>query len=323
MARRQLKYEFNTDEFKSNLNLITQAEVDEVAHPDTLAYIMKKINPEELSGLKTKMITRLIRMRCLEKYRLMDEFYMIAVDMTGHVYFGEQRHCDGCSIQKREGKVYYRHNVLEAKLVTRGGMALSIETEFVENKNENDKQDCELSAFYRLVKRLKDRFPQLRICLLMDSLYANQQTFNICKESGWKYIVTFKSGSMPKTYQEAMTIKRLQKKNRGIYEKNEIRQKYAWASEVEHEGHKTNILECVEHKEGRTKGKRFVWATNLWITKNNYAEIANDGGRCRWKIENEGFQYTKERRLQPETCILRPSRRNEEFLSTAPDRSLH
>ena len=37
-------------------------------------------------------------------------------------------------------------------------------TEFIENKDLSaDKQDCELKAFYRLARRLKQRFPRLPV----------------------------------------------------------------------------------------------------------------------------------------------------------------
>ena len=53
------------------------------------------------------------------------------------------------------------------------GLALSVGTEFIENERMDvEKQDCELKAFYRLVKTLKADFPQTRVCLLLDGLFA-------------------------------------------------------------------------------------------------------------------------------------------------------
>ena len=37
----------------------------------------------------------------------------------------------------------------------------------------------------------------------------------------------------------------------------------------------------------------FVWLTNLHLCANNVENIANKGGRLRWKIENEGFNVQK------------------------------
>lgn len=57
-------------------------------------------------------------------------------------------------------------------------MVLSIDTEFIENEDENyDKQDCEIEAFKRLGKRLKKRFKRLPICILGDNLYGVEPIF--------------------------------------------------------------------------------------------------------------------------------------------------
>ena len=132
------------------------------------------------------MITRLLRMKCLKPFRLLDKYYMVAVDGTGHLAFAD-RHCPYCLTKEKDGKIiYYYHNVLEAKIVTENGLALSIETEFIENNPMDTKQDCELKAFYRMVKRLKKKFPQLKICILADSLYAADPVFEILESYGWK-----------------------------------------------------------------------------------------------------------------------------------------
>lgn len=68
----------------------------------------------------------------------------------------------------------YSYYALEAKLVC-GNMTFSLAIEFVESKtytdnngNTNkkfDKQDCELKAAFRLLKKIKKRFPKLPIII--------------------------------------------------------------------------------------------------------------------------------------------------------------
>lgn len=80
------------------------------------------------------------------------------------------------------GERLYYHPVLEAKLVTANGFAFSLMTEFIENADPQvEKQDCELRVFYRLSKRLKVRFPHLPMCLLLDGLFADGPTFQLCQ----------------------------------------------------------------------------------------------------------------------------------------------
>lgn len=267
------------------------------AHPDTLHDLLKKLSPKQLSRIRHKMITRLIRMKCLAPFRLLKLYYMIAIDGTGHVTY-KQRYCPHCLTKEKDGKVlYYYHNVLEAKIVADNGLALSVETEFIENTIKYTKQDCELKAFYGLVKRLKKKFLQLKICLLLDGLYVADPVFKIIDKYRWKYIITFKEGSMPDTYAEYLCLKSLCPEKRGEIKDKNIIQNYNWVNGISYRGPVFDVLECNESKTNNRdeiKNTRFVWITNLLVRKRNFIKIAR-GGRLRWKIENEGFNIQKNR----------------------------
>ena len=238
------------------------------------------------------MINRLIRKKCLNKYRLKG-YYLVAIDASGHLIFNK-RHCEHCLKAEKDGRVlYYYHPVLEAKLVLSNGMALSIGTEFIENPGRNVKvQDCELKAFRRLAEKFKKDFPQLKICLLLDGLYANKPVIDLCIKYGWKYIITFKEGSMPEVYGEYESIRKLHPENHLEHDCENVRQQYYWAPDVlQYKGtSNANVLECMEEK--ADKKTRFVWLTNFELNKENVKEIGG-GGRLRWKIENEGFNTQK------------------------------
>ena len=57
---------------------------------------------------------------------------------------------------------------------------------------EEEKQDFELTAAKQLMKRLKEEFPMLPICISADSLYASETILKECKEKGWTYLLRFK-----------------------------------------------------------------------------------------------------------------------------------
>ena len=182
--------------------------------------------------------------------------------------------------------------MLEAKLVTNTGLALSVETEFIQNSDGTTKQDCELAAFYRMAKRLKKRFPQLKICLLLDSLYAAGPVMDISEDYGWKYITVFKKGSMPERYDEFLKLKKLCPKNRVEIANDKLSQKFSWVGDIDHKKNIFDVLECYETTVD--KQTKFVWLTNLKVKKSNIVKIAK-GGKLRWKIENEGSGIQKNR----------------------------
>jgi hypothetical protein len=123
-------------------------------HGDTLNVAFSRLNPAELQAVVTSLIETLIRRKVLYATRLLDHYYLIAIDGTGVLVFAE-RHCAHCLTRTHNGVTTYYHPILEAKLVTTTGFALSVMTEFIENPEETPtKQDCELKAFYRLAERL-------------------------------------------------------------------------------------------------------------------------------------------------------------------------
>ena len=106
--------------------------------------------------MKKRMVQVLLERKVLHKYRLLNKYFEIAVDATGQASF-DHRHCD-CCLHKtsKSGKTTYFHNVLEAKLITSNGFAISLGTEWIENADsEYEKQDCERNVFVRLAKNLK------------------------------------------------------------------------------------------------------------------------------------------------------------------------
>jgi hypothetical protein len=182
---------------------------------------------------------------------------------------------------------------LEAKLVTRNGMAFSLATEFIENPTpEPTKQDCEKKAFARLAPQLKSAFPQMKICLLLDSLYEEEPSIKMCRENGWAFITTFKEGSAPAVWREFKTLQKLCPKNRLTKTVRGVRQEFGWVNDLPFGDETVDAIECRE-TDADGNVTRYAWITDFHVDRSNVAAIANEGGRLRWKIENEGFNEQK------------------------------
>jgi hypothetical protein len=295
-SRRQVRFELDSPEALENLNRLSGCRQDAVAHGDTLNHFLGHVPPAALHCLRRAMVQRLIRMKALDSGRLFGHF-LVVLDGTGQLYF-RQKHCEHCLTKTVDGKMQYYHHVLEAKLVTPEGLAISIGSEFIENSDPNaTKQDCELKAFARLAPRLKKDFPQLLLCLCMDGLYANGTALSICEQNHWKYFITFKEGSMPVVWKEYQTLLELCPDNRQSYTTDRgVQQTFAWVDDLEYvddQGRRQrfNAFQCHEQK-GQDK-KFFAWLTNFAIRPENIVALGNRGSRCRWKIENEGFNIQK------------------------------
>jgi len=278
--------------------------VDTCPHGDTLAAAFSRVNVEQVQQVVTGMIRTLIRKKVLDRYRLHGWYFVIALDGTGRLTFSE-RHCPHCLTCKHHGKTTYYHPVLEAKLVLSNGFAFSIMSEFIENPGEHPtKQDCELKAFYRLTKRLKQAFPRLPICLSLDGLFAGGPTMTICEQYKWKYIIVLQEDDLPTVNQEFKALLPLTSENHLLFHtgsQNKTVQDYRWVNDISYLDSKRNehtlaVLQCAESKpdsKGQRKTTRFKWITNFTIKTKQVITLANQGGRIRWKIENEGFNVQK------------------------------
>lgn len=302
-ARRQINYQLRGNA-PSQAKFGAWFEVEEVPHGDTLNYAFKRVAPADVHEVVCRMVESLIRKKVLYRWRLFDNF-LVAVDGTGVLTFRE-RHCAYCMTRKlNNGESLYYHPVLEAKLVTANGFAFSLMTEFIENLDpQADKQDCELKAFYRLSRRLKARFPHLPICLLLDGLFAGGPTFQLCQDYDWRYMIVLQEDDLlqvHRTYQLVISQTPENHKQVRLGQQQEIFQDYRWVKQIDYRDsqdrhHSLNMLVCQETKPTRQADintTTFKWLTNFIPTARNVDTLANQGGRLRWKVENEGFNIQK------------------------------
>jgi len=258
-------------------------------HMDTIDDVLRALDNDELERLKAALVAALIEKKVFGKFRLLGALYRVAVDATGVMSVNEG-HCEHCL--KREsstGVITYFHNVLEAKLITPNGFAISLATEWIENPETYVKQDCELKAFRRLAERLKEYFPRLPICIHADGLYPNKTFFDICGDKDWRFIVTLKDGNL-KLLWEDIEMELLTSTSQRRVATAEVQQAYRWLVELSYQCVRLSWIECLETK--REKTSRFVYVTDLATDFDNVVEVAQSG-RMRFKIENEGFNTLK------------------------------
>jgi hypothetical protein len=307
-SRRQLDFQLSAagTHLLDNLNRLAQTQCDRRPVHDTLDHFLEHCPPEGFIELRTQMIQRLLRMKVLDSARLLGRVVLL-VDGTGLLSW-RRRHCSQCLVRRRLDVTYYQHQVLEAKLLGPAGLVLSVGSEFIENTDlpdpqgpnpttEKIKQDCELKAFSRLAPKVKQTYPQLRLVLAGDSLFACGRVFELTAEYNWDYVVTLKEGHLPSVWGQFQALLILYPQNARVHTTaTGFRQGYRWVCGLSYDDsqgrrHVFNALECVE--ETRNDVRHFAWLTSLPIDAANVMDIANQGGRARWTLENEGFNRQK------------------------------
>ena len=303
-SMREMEENFNKETCIDTLRIMSgNQNLNEMPHYDTLNYYLEKLSPDCLSDLRKKMITSLIRGKHFNRGRLQGKYWRVILDGTGLFYFKE-KHCSNCLCTTKrlddgkKVKMYY-HKVLEAKIVLSENIIISLGTEFIENEREDvSKQDCEINAAKRLLRKIKKEYPRLPICIQGDALYATEPFMKLCREEyHWEYLFTQKETRQKLLDEGFEWIKSGNgaKTQRGLCAEKGTA---CYANHVEEVAGKTEVMNVFEYeyeKEEEDGGKhttRFRWISSIELTKRNLEEMIL-AGRGRWKIENEGFNNQK------------------------------
>jgi len=117
-------------------------------------------------------------------------------------------------------------------------------------------------------------------------------------------MIVLKDDDLPSVNQEFEALSKLQPKNRFSWRtgKNaEVRQAFRWVDDIcyvdsNRRQHTLSVIECLETKpdeKGVEKTTKFKWVTHCSVSAKTVVQLANNGGRIRWKVENEGFNVQK------------------------------
>lgn len=229
-----------------------------------------------------------------------EKYYTAALD--GSEYFHSTKiQCPGCLRQQSaEGETQYSHLVVAATLTRAGSHEiLPLDAEEVRNEDGQQKQDCELTASKRLVKRLRAEHRQLKLCILGDDLYAHEPFILELRQLRMGFVLVAKPTSHVGLFERVDALERRGEGVRGTWEEGPACKRryfeYRIAQQVPltHSGRvRVNFVELWEcTKDGKVLYHN-SWVTDFAVTPETVATISGMG-RSRWKIENEQFNVQK------------------------------
>jgi hypothetical protein len=308
-SRRQLDFKYREPGacVLDNLNRLAQTDQSGLPCNDTLDDYLALIGAAPVAAVRARAIHRLIRMRVLDSARVQGRL-VVAIDGSGYLVF-RWRHCEHCLTRQAGEQTRYCHQVLEAKILGPAETVLSLGSEFIDNRDQaNDpvpvgeekrKQDCELKAAGRLLRAVRAEFPQVRLCLSLDALYACGTAFQLGQEHRVSYVIVFKRGSIPTLWQEFQTLLGLCAGNRREVQQDGWRHVYRWVDALPYtdsEGRDWK-LKAVHYAGEGPQGERSEWAwllsDDLVVNASTVEKLVWGAGRPRWREENQGFNVQK------------------------------
>jgi hypothetical protein len=238
----------------------------------------------------------------LDGFRGIGKTRLISID--GSQYFSSGRiHCDHCRSTVREDRELFSHQVLLA-VVCGPDMkhVICLEPEFLRPQDGHEKQDCEQQAFKRWIERHGDRFAPWSVTVLADDLHSHQPVCEILLAHKLHFLMTCKPESHEALYEEVGLLEKVKggisvhTERRWTGEYHE-RWTYRWVEEVPlragSDALKVQWCECTIVKEETGEPiYHNAWVTDHPVDENTIAEVVASG-RCRWKVENEGFNVLK------------------------------
>ena len=278
-------------------NLQTLFNVNTIPKETQMREVVDSILSTELEPIFADFFKPLQRGKQLEQFKIFNGGYFMPIDATQ--YFVSQKiHCPKCLYKNHSnGKTTFYHQVLAAAIVCPGiKQVIPLAPEPIQNTDGTTKQDCEINAGKRLLKKIRADHPKLKITIGGDSLYSKQPFINELKANNMSFILVAKPTDHKNLYQWFTETRAINEthtlKIKDLNGKDHV---YEWLNGIPLNDTKNaddvNFFQYSIFK-GEKRTFRSSWVTDIKITSKNIKELVKCG-RARWKIENETFNTLK------------------------------
>jgi hypothetical protein len=272
-------------------NLITIYGIQHVPCDTAMREVLDAVAPESLRPVFRTVFRQLQRGKALEKMVFLDGHYLLALDGTG--YFSSQTiHCDSC-LQRvhRNGTITYYHQLLGAVLLhPECREVIPLMPEPIMKHDGTEKNDGERNAAKRFITKLRRDHPHLQFIVTDDRLSANAPHIETLHDAGCHDILGGKEGDHAHVFhqvqaaEDAGAVSYYERHDRAAGIVHRFRFVNAMPLNASRADVRVNFIEYWEITHDHVQ--HFSWVTDLRVSTRNVYKLMQ-GGRARWKIENE------------------------------------
>lgn len=263
--------------------------------------LLDPIDPKQLRPVFRQTFEFLQQRGVVERFRSVGNTLLVALDGTEY-FRSEKIQCRQCSMAHHsDGRISYTHSAVMAAVVKPGcPQVLALEPEFIRPQDGHEKQDCESVAARRWIREVASPLSPLAMTLLGDDLYASTPMITDVLDEELDYIFVAKESSHQSLYEELEGLEKLGQidrltRTRGSGARRRTLQ-YRFINGVSLTAQADALqVNWVELRMSDPSGKptlRVAFITNHPLSAETVEEVV-EGGRCRWKIENEGINILK------------------------------
>jgi hypothetical protein len=314
----------------------TGIEADKSPCTRTLDDVLININPKDFESILPAIFKNLCRQKTFLHH---PEFipqgeYSITIDaQVTHVYYEHSQHpccqCNYCLKRTRGERVWYLHYDLVASFVAPNNLKIPLlshriraRPEWGKLSDEEWKQECELTAFPQLITKLRHYFPRLRLCILLDSLYATDPNFTLLKKLKLGFAIVKKATVLKTVGEDYEGLKALSSSIKIIkkIDRFNIQQNIHFCNDIQYRKHNLHLIEVEEHGDKKpskrfakitTKDSHWQWLVHEVLDTSNVYPIATRA-RLRWKgedlfndLQKRGFGISHDYNRAPNAQTIR------------------
>jgi Transposase DDE domain len=253
--------------------------------------------PSPLRALFAKLFNKLSEAGVIKEYESWKSHVIVSIDGVEH-FSSTKVDCDHCTTRThRNGETSYHHAGLAAVLVHPDqDEVFTLDFEPILNADGAKKNDCERNAAKRLCQDLDQRYPDLKLILVEDALYANAPHLRQIAGYGWLFVLNVKPDSH-QSLERQFAGRRAsgQVKELRMLDPKGIKHYFAWTNDLclcESAVDVTVNYLLYEQTDKQGKVTRWTWITNIPLNARSVEPVMR-AGRARWKIENETFNTLK------------------------------
>ncbi len=277
-------FQRSLEEEENISNLRSLFQVTSTPKDSQLREVIDATDSEHLRPVFNDYFERLRRGKHLDDFQILPGQYLCAIDGVNY-HTSNHVHCEQCLTKThRNGTVSYHHSALQGAFMHPDKrQVIPTMPEAIANGDGADKQDCEINAAKRYIKKLKADHPRLGIVITGDGLFSKAPMIEHVLENKLNYLFVAKPGDHTylmewldafETLPEVSTV--------DIKGRNH---RYRYRNLVPLNGQdNAPLVNYIEYTLTNEKGKvtyKNSWVTNIEVNDKNVSKLAK-GGRCRF-----------------------------------------
>jgi hypothetical protein len=293
-------------ERRNDHNMKNLFRIQQVPSDTRMREILDPVQPDLLRPLFNGVFRKLQRGAVLKPFVFHQGCYLLSMD--GTEYFSSKNvHCDSCLQRKNKktDEITYYHQIIGAVLVHPDQkQVIPLAPEPIVKQDGDNKNDCERNASKRLLTKVRQEHPHLKLIVVEDGLASNAPHIRLLKQLQMHFLLGVKPDDHEHLFDEviqAFEDDRMTTINWTDPQRPDVMCEISFVHDLplnkSNPDIRVNFLQYSEYGPDGHRLKHFTWVTDLTITQDNAKHLAR-GGRARWKVENETFNTLKNQGYQ-------------------------